>query len=784
MGIVAQSIGGGGGTSGDFEVSLYEAFDSLQTGTGVIESDGADGHGGDVAVTVGGSIVTSGIFGHGIFAQTVGGGGGGMGLIALDTNGDISGYSGSLGSAGGDGDGGDIDVTVDGSVAVSGDYAVGLIAQSVGGSESSSVSGNITIDVSGSITASGTNSRAIFAQSDGPAGSGSIALTIGENAVVSSQNGGDGYNTVGFLDALNNTIVIDGTLENLTDQSGSYAIRANQFTTVTNNGTLTGSLYGPLGFTNNGLFNSGQTIVMSTSTAKLVNAGTISPGGKSNITTTTIFTGSNGVGFEQTDEGDYHVDVSFGSASKAAQSDMFVLSSTSASTSKFDGGKITPHVIGTSLRRSGSSGSLEIFDVSGATDGTLTVSSDLAVRDRVLVNYSLSQDSSGDLLLNYAIDYTGAATGTSLGANLHRFGEFLDQSVDAADTLLAEGTRQRDDFEALVNFALNIETQSDLEAYYSRHMPDEAAIGVASAQRAAFGMLDQLRSCPNLEAVPAGKFDHQRDCSWSRVTGHYWRQDTTQSNPGFGEHAYGLAAGLQRELTDNFFLEFAGQWESTAVDGANFKQNGDRFSAGAALKKEFGNTTASVSAVGGLYSHDYHRWYTTQTGTFNANSSPQGRYLSVEARITSLFEKTAFYVKPSMGLSATGLWQDAFSESGNGSFNWQVDAINHTAVAFRPSIEFGRSFKVNDHWAKAYVSAGGTAFAIRPEYDVTSGFSDLGPGLPDLHTTLEEDRIRGELAAGFSLEISDRLVISVAAEGSFSENAHSYGGFGKLRLNF
>ncbi|MEN8197461.1 MAG: hypothetical protein ABFS30_13260, partial [Pseudomonadota bacterium] len=113
-GIYAQSIGGGGGDGGD---------------SGGIAAIGGDGgvasHGGNVSVTNTGSIMTSLENAEAVFMQSIGGGGG---------NG---GHSGGLVSIGGDGagggDGGDLSFINEGSIDTSGDSSIGVFMQSIGG---------------------------------------------------------------------------------------------------------------------------------------------------------------------------------------------------------------------------------------------------------------------------------------------------------------------------------------------------------------------------------------------------------------------------------------------------------------------------------------------------------------------------------------------------------------------------------------------------------------------------------------------------------------------------
>ncbi len=82
--IQAYSIGGGGGSAGDTGAMLY-----AMGGTGR-----AGGHGGAVSVTNNNDLDTAGLDAVGIFAQSIGGGGGDVPLKAfISVGGDCSGTS-------------------------------------------------------------------------------------------------------------------------------------------------------------------------------------------------------------------------------------------------------------------------------------------------------------------------------------------------------------------------------------------------------------------------------------------------------------------------------------------------------------------------------------------------------------------------------------------------------------------------------------------------------------------------------------------------------------------
>jgi hypothetical protein len=140
-GIYAQSVGGGGGSGGAASSTDKAANDTpVQASLGVGGQGGAGGAGGRVTITngTGGTILTQGVAAFGIFAQSVGGGGG-EGSLAATVNGSLQSLGVGIGGNGGSGgDGGVVTVTTgDGTSGstntTTGKHGIAIFAQSVGG---------------------------------------------------------------------------------------------------------------------------------------------------------------------------------------------------------------------------------------------------------------------------------------------------------------------------------------------------------------------------------------------------------------------------------------------------------------------------------------------------------------------------------------------------------------------------------------------------------------------------------------------------------------------------
>ena len=240
-GILAQSVGGGGGFGGSTKVELNAPAEPAMTNTpslafaklgsvalaadtnnpigtnitsvsvtnswnfniaiGAGGNGGSAGNGGTVTVNNDGDIVTRGRESIGIFAQSVGGGGGVGGASTSDKGGAsgdrVIGIAFGLGGRGGvGGDGGTVSVESSGTIVTLGDDAHGIMAQSVGGGGGA---GGANVSVS-EITSPETATMRAATLTIGLGGDGGVAGDGGTVTVTNrGQIGTSGQKSYGIL---------------------------------------------------------------------------------------------------------------------------------------------------------------------------------------------------------------------------------------------------------------------------------------------------------------------------------------------------------------------------------------------------------------------------------------------------------------------------------------------------------------------------------------------------------------------------------------------------------
>jgi uncharacterized protein YhjY with autotransporter beta-barrel domain len=233
-GVFAQSLGGGGGVAGNVDRG-FKDYANVGIGLAFGQGGGNAGDGGIVTVLTTGDIITRGVGSNGIMAQSVGGGGGLAGSLGNDLP--ILEVLNFAGSTGGDGSGGLVNIVHTGDIATLGDASDGIWAQSAGGKDNG---GEVKIRITGDIITSGAESNGIFAQSAGETSKGDITINVEGGMVQGGRNTGAG---VRFIDGNNNLLTTSGTIQTYDLLLGTAISGGAGNETVDNSGTVNGNVH-------------------------------------------------------------------------------------------------------------------------------------------------------------------------------------------------------------------------------------------------------------------------------------------------------------------------------------------------------------------------------------------------------------------------------------------------------------------------------------------------------------------------------------------------------------
>ena len=741
FGIVAQSLGGGGGLAAD-----GAGLDMSLAVSGTL--GGGSGDGGKTAVTLtSGSIATTGIGSVGIFAQSIGGGGGYTGAFAASgtdyqtflSNGSVS-----------DGVGGAVTVTTASgtSITTTGANAHGIFAQSLdggggavgssngieipgawgnagraGSNASTSLPGVITLDLSGIISATGANSVGVHAQSGTQGTSGAIISPQSSNGNISittsgTLSGGSGTGAAINIDGGNvNTVTIarGGAVSAL---SGTAIVGSLGSEAVTNHGTLSGSLLlggGGNALGNYGTFNAGA--IVDLGGGALTNAGILNPGGAGNIATTAV----NGT-FAQAGAGIYAPDIDAGTGA----SDLLVVSGNAAVA-----GTIAPVVTDPLPGKS--------FMVLQSTGGTVDASAAQVSSGQAVYSFSLVPAASS---LSVGLDANFLPASASLNPKQTQVAQHIQSlwSGNATDPASAAL------YDSLAGVTSGAALGTALNSLSSQAGQGASAGAVTQTQQFA----DTMHSCPTF--AESGAKLNESDCVWQRTLGHFTTQDATVDAGGYTFRSAVAQFGGQKMIAPGWILGLSGAYtlSRSKDDTGQATSKGQGFLLGGVLKREIDDWTLSTALHAGMSWHDNSRSTSINGRPEEATSTTRVQHVGGRLRAAYQMEMDGWYLKPYADIDVVYSHVPGFSESGLGAHGIKTLPSDQVTVSGSPNLELGGRIDLEGMRVRPFLSVGLTVLSDGTQ-TVEQRFVSSPAWTPSWHsTTTSADRL-GKVNVGVDL---------------------------------
>ena len=655
-GILAQSIGAGGGFIGDPSFALNAVPAANPSNSFML---GGSANGGNVSINLGSSstaqvvqpnITTNGQYAHGIVAQSIGGGGG----ITSYGNGNVLVGSTAGSNATNQGSGGTIGINVYGSITTYGAQSMGVFAQSAGTTGSS---GLISINVPGSILVSP------YYQMNGVVIPSSAAIMI---------SGGSTDPTNPNLVTVSGVVGGTGTSS---PQDINAIITGYGYTNVLNSGTISGSVNlgaTPGEFTNTGTFNAGQTVVVANNS--LHNYGVFSIGGQGSVSITQM-QGR----LVQYDSGKLIVTVD---SAKAMKSDYLTINGNALLA-----GEIVPRT------KSLLPGNFEFLSASSLV-------STATMRDSLIVDWSLTQVGN-KLVMKPEANFL--PTGYSLTSNQESFARYLQRSWINAEVSNA----------TLVGY-LHEYRLGDYDGYQRAltQISGQVLNSQAIQMKTSFATsLSDSLSCPAIN--PQGVKSNESNCVWTRLAGNISDQAANASNAGYRVNTGGVRLGAQREMGNDWTAGFAVGYTNNYLTASGLASNGSFFDASVSTQKRLEDWSfgGSLAFAQGLFNN--HR--TPQLGVNGVADSLESTYKSNSSmsmaglRLRGAYEiqqQGGYYIKPYADVDFLYSNQPGFKESGE-AFTLKASSSSQFNIAVTPMLEFGvNTVTQSQHLMKAYVSVG------------------------------------------------------------------------------
>jgi hypothetical protein len=759
-GIIAQSIGGGGGFAGTFQAQGAQMGSGLKIGVDTENS----GNGGAVTVTVGGSVFTTGDDAVAVLAQSVGGGGGVAGYADGSPTGAL------IGSSGGHGNASAVHVTIEaGGVGIktTGAGAHGIIAQSAGGAGSSTSGANkVVVTANSNVIAQGASAHGIIAQSSGNE-TGNVIVNVGAGAAVQGGSTSDSV-AVFIRDGLANTLTNDGTIASSQGASGT-AIRqsGNGFLHVVNNGTITGKIAGNTfdadedGVSTSApitLQNMAQGIVTTDGTldvARFENAGTLDVAGNGTLGAVSL-TGD----LVQSNSGTIAVDLHPGAAGGRGAADRLSV----GGRARLDG-EIAVNLMDLWQPHEGGQ-SVPVL----SAEGGLSLSG-IEVTRSAVAQYRLHQPSAGSLHVGYNIDFANAGILAKINDNQDNIARYI-HGIYRAQGLDSDIAR------ALIA----IEDTGDYTRVMNSLSAEIAVDTQITSLLSGIRFNDALLSCA--ERGGDYRFFDQGQCGWLRLGGQRFEQHETSDNLGFDEDSWQLAGGGQIDIGNGWHLGGALSYEGSNLnaDDSDASSDGERFQAGVSAKRRFDATEVSGSlAVGyGHFDIDRNPW-----PGVNIEGTQTLWLYSGQLRAAHLLTYGHWTFKPRIDLGVDYLSMGGFSESGGSAFRIRHDGENTTYVNLQPAIDIATELETdNGVLIRPKLSLGITQFIGGSAPSVTGSFAPAPAEVAPFTTSTELDKTRFDVAASVDVFTRKDLIVRAEVFGSFADNTESYGGGLALAMPF
>ncbi|WP_158969611.1 autotransporter outer membrane beta-barrel domain-containing protein [Chachezhania sediminis] len=771
--MVAQSIGGGGGIGG---ASDADNISSITLGG----RGGNGGNGGQVDVTVEEGIVvaTTGAGSHAIVAQSIGGGGG----IAGDASGVLLGSVFDPISDGSNGSGGEVTVTMNGgSVTTTGANAYGILAQSIGGGggiagtadgvtigsfgTGTSGSGNVTVTQISRISATGEGSIGIFAQSDSGGSDGIVKVQV--NGHVTGGYGAGAYGVMVAGDNTSNVLMVGSNGElvggytgaNLgaesnaasadaganTPGTGAVSYRGDGRLLVDNRGTVTGDIRREDKKTGLGVAGDPAIRVRNRGTgtlaaalnydADIVNEGRVILG---------FGTGSSTVRVR----GDYD-QRSGGETTLAADFNLG-----RADALKIDGtatlaGRLTIEPLTAIKGRR-----ISILSADGGIVGGF---------DRV--SSSLFSFEHGASAGGYTITMAGqsfADPGRGLDSQQSGVAGYLGQLYDLGDTGMAAA------FGALDTAASNGTYTQTLTGL----TPGAALAGEAATFQLAQDRLATLLNC----TVTRTAVSNGQTCLQMLGSGRWIDQSGGSNGAGYDGHAYTI--GLAGEIASESGWRFGGMagYENSSYSGqgtSTTTAKGGTAFVGLSASRDYGAMTLSGAAVYSQGRFDTARTPGLTAGTAQATASHDVSSLAARIQASWRRDYGVSYVLPSVALDVIDTRSDGYTETGAGNLSLDVAGSDETAVILTPAVELGRIFALNGGQQMRLYGRAGVSLSSIDQYTTTAAFVGANPGATPFLSAIAVPETVGLVSAGVQILGTEAFEMDLRYDGAFGDGLKS-----------
>jgi hypothetical protein len=312
---------------------------------------------------------------------------------------------------------------------------------------------------------------------------------------------------------------------------------------------------------------------------------------------------------------------------------------------------------------------------------------------------------------------------------------------------------------------------------------NEAVQSVGVARLAASqDFVERMNSCPRFG--PDGLQQGEQDCVWSRAMGDEARHDGSATTIGYKSDVSKVQIGGQRAVGNDWFVGGSFGYDQGTLSALSTSVSGGGWTAAVVAKKKLGDWLISGAMDAGTGHYDSQRQLALGDFAQTAAASFSENHIGLHARIARQIGMDGWYLKPYVDLHAIHLHTGAYAETGADGLNLQVNAADGTAYTVSPTLEAGRLFEL-DHGVQlhAYVSLG-AVISSQNAWSATARLQGSVPAAGTFTTTSELPGRRTRVNAGFDLVASKNLDVRLEYSGEFASGFRSNGAMLKAAYSF
>jgi uncharacterized protein with beta-barrel porin domain len=671
----------------------------------------------------------------------------------------------------------------------------GSFAGTVGGTGTGNTVG---VTTSANISTTGANAYGIFAQSAGGSGNGNITVTVNSGTVSGGSGAGAG---IGLFGGNANVVNNSGIVTSVNGIAGEAFFGTGGNNTINNFGITTGNVAlgsGVNAFDNelSGLFNMGATVNLGAGNT-LTNAGTLSPGGASNVFTSTV-TGN----LVQSSAGQYFLDIDL----NANAGDRSNVSGTA---------DLAGHVATNLISAFGAQPGSFQFVILNAGGGVTSSGLALTTVPSPLIHYALSYPDSNDVVIGYAINFSPpglarneAAVGSAINQDQlanHNSGlgplvaalfnvPTLGALANVYDALSGEGTigTQQTALTTVNLFGTSMFSQ------FENWFGNGSTSGPGNPPG---GQVMQYAPESDAQRIAAAFSAFDRDVyqpRWHTWGGGYGGSQTlngnaAQASADLSETISGGSGGIDYQPTPDTLWGFAAgashagfavanRETSGTVDGGQLglyaaTRNGPFYVFGDVAYGNFTNQTNRRIATGILPTEN-------ASARFGSNLA----YGHIEIGYKQV--AGALSIMPFAAVDIAHLWQQAYAETSTtalgapGILGLSYASQQTTSIpgSLGAQLNYNMALPNDMAWSPYLRGAWLYDFAATSR-QITSSF-EVAPFAPFLINGAAAARNSARVDAGMKLALTPRAEVFADFTGDFANAGRSYGGTGGMRVSW